>query len=84
VNLPTTTSTVEELGIEIDSESNSAGIFHDGGGGATQNGYHVQAFADSLQIPRALTLSTTLWRSMDMYVSLTAAKDRGMLTRMTA
>ena len=26
---------------------NEGGIYHDGGGGATQNGYHVQIFADS-------------------------------------
>ena len=47
VNPLTSTYTVVELGIETDTTSNTAGIFHDGGGGATQNGYHVQVFADS-------------------------------------
>lgn len=48
VNLPITTYSVANLGIETDITSNVEGIFHDGGGGATQNGYHVQVFADSM------------------------------------
>ncbi|KUJ09819.1 uncharacterized protein LY89DRAFT_675969 [Mollisia scopiformis] len=47
VNVPLATATVENLGIVSDPASNTEGIFHDGGGGATQNGYHVQVFADS-------------------------------------
>jgi hypothetical protein len=47
VHVPLATATVENLGFVSDPASNSAGIFHDGGGGATQNGYHVQVFADS-------------------------------------
>lgn len=39
---------VEYLGFVNDPTSNSHGIFHDGGGGASQNGYHVQVFADSM------------------------------------
>ena len=41
------TPTVEALGIGTDPTSNTNGVFHDGGGGATQNGYHVQVYADS-------------------------------------
>jgi hypothetical protein len=45
-NFPLSTLTVENLGFVTDPASNP-GIYHDGGGGATQNGYHVQVFADS-------------------------------------
>ena len=48
VRLPLNTYTVENLGFVTDPFSNSEGIWHDGGGGATQNGYHVQVFADSM------------------------------------
>ena len=41
------TPTVQALGIGTDPISNAHGVFHDGGGGATQNGYHVQVYADS-------------------------------------
>jgi len=47
VHVPLATATVENLGFASDAVANSAGIFHDGGGGASQNGYHVQVFADS-------------------------------------
>ena len=47
VHVPLATATVENLGFVSDPASNTDGIFHDGGGGATQNGYHVQVFADS-------------------------------------
>lgn len=46
-HVPLVTATVENLGFVSDPASNTAGIFHDGGGGASQNGYHVQVFADS-------------------------------------
>ena len=46
-DLPIGTHTVMVLGQVTDSSSNAKGIFHDGGGGAFQNGYHVQVFADS-------------------------------------
>ena len=46
--LPLGTYTVENLGFVTDPLSNKEGVFHDGGGGATQNGYHVQVFADSM------------------------------------
>jgi hypothetical protein len=39
-------ASVENLGFVGDHASNPD-IFHDGGGGASQNGYHVQVFADS-------------------------------------
>lgn len=45
-NLSLTNYTVEYLGIVTDP-TNNEGIIHDGGGGASQNGYHVQIFADS-------------------------------------
>jgi hypothetical protein len=48
VHLPFSIYSVENLGITTDYHSNTEGIFHDGGGGATQNGYHVQVFADSM------------------------------------
>jgi hypothetical protein len=41
------TFTIDSLGIVTDNTSNPT-IIHDGGGGATQNGYHVQVFADSM------------------------------------
>lgn len=47
VHVPLATATVKNLGFVTDPVSNSQGIFHDGGGGASQNGYHVQVFADS-------------------------------------
>lgn len=47
-HVPLATSTVQNLGFVSDPASNAEGIFHDGGGGATQNGYHVQVFADSM------------------------------------
>lgn len=46
-HVPLATATVENLGFVSDPASNAYGIFHDGGGGASQNGYHVQVFADS-------------------------------------
>jgi hypothetical protein len=46
-HVPLATSTVKNLGFVTDPVSNTEGIFHDGGGGASQNGYHVQIFADS-------------------------------------
>jgi hypothetical protein len=46
-HVPLTTSTVALLGQVSDPVSNAQGIYHDGGGGATQNGYHVMVFADS-------------------------------------
>jgi hypothetical protein len=46
VHVPFATLSVENLGFVGDPASNPD-IFHDGGGGATQNGYHVQVFADS-------------------------------------
>jgi hypothetical protein len=48
VHVPLATATVENLGFVTDPASNTEGIFHDGGGGASQNGYHVQLFADSM------------------------------------
>jgi hypothetical protein len=38
---------VQYLGPVTDANFNSNGVYHDGGGGAFQNGYHVQVFADS-------------------------------------
>jgi hypothetical protein len=38
---------IADLGFVNDPVLNDGGIFHDGGGGATQNGYHVMVFADS-------------------------------------
>lgn len=46
-HLPLKVSTIEDLGFVTDPVLNDGGIYHDGGGGATQNGYHVQIFADS-------------------------------------
>jgi hypothetical protein len=46
-HVPLSTSTIEDLGFVTDPVLNDGGIYHDGGGGATQNGYHVQIFADS-------------------------------------
>jgi hypothetical protein len=46
VHVPFATATVKNLGLVSDPASNPV-IFHDGGGGASQNGYHVQVFADS-------------------------------------
>jgi hypothetical protein len=46
VHVPFTTASVENLGFVGDPAANP-NIFHDGGGGASQNGYHVQVFADS-------------------------------------
>ena len=40
-------SFVQNLGPVTDADFNSKGVYHDGGGGAFQNGYHVQVFADS-------------------------------------
>lgn len=37
---------IQNLGIAKDPASQKQ-IYHDGGGGAYQNGYHVQVFADS-------------------------------------
>jgi hypothetical protein len=48
VHVPLATATIANLGIVTDPVSNTQGIFHDGGGGASQNGYHVQVFADSM------------------------------------
>ncbi len=47
-SIPLKTSKVENLGFVHDNESNPQGIYHDGGGGASQNGYHIQVFADSM------------------------------------
>ena len=47
-NVPVKTSSVENLGFVHDDESNPQGIYHDGGGGASQNGHHIQVFADSM------------------------------------
>jgi hypothetical protein len=46
-HLPLEASTVEDLGFVTDPVLNDGGIYHDGGGGASQNGYHVMIFADS-------------------------------------
>jgi hypothetical protein len=46
-NLPQISYTVEDLGIATDPTNNYNGVYHDGGGGASQNGYHVQVYADS-------------------------------------
>lgn len=45
--IPFSAITIEDLGFVTDPVLNEGGIYHDGGGGATQNGYHVQIFADS-------------------------------------
>jgi len=45
--VPFSAITIEDLGFVTDPVLNEGGIYHDGGGGATQNGYHVQIFADS-------------------------------------
>jgi hypothetical protein len=49
------TFTIDSLGIVTDNTSNPT-ILHDGGGGATQNGYHVQVFADSLTTSEGFNL----------------------------
>jgi hypothetical protein len=46
-HVPLSATTIEDLGFVTDPVLNDGGIYHDGGGGATQNGYHVQIFADS-------------------------------------
>ena len=46
-HIPLSATTIEDLGFVTDPVLNDGGIYHDGGGGATQNGYHVQIFADS-------------------------------------
>lgn len=46
-HLPFKASSIEDLGFVTDPVLNDGGIYHDGGGGASQNGYHVQIFADS-------------------------------------
>jgi hypothetical protein len=46
-HLPLIATKIEDLGFVTDPVLNDGGIYHDGGGGATQNGYHVQIFADS-------------------------------------
>jgi hypothetical protein len=46
VKVPFNVSSAQDLGIVSDPTSNP-GIFHDGGGGGTQAGYHVMVFADS-------------------------------------
>jgi hypothetical protein len=46
-HVPLSATTVEDLGFVTDPVLDDGGIYHDGGGGATQNGYHVQIFADS-------------------------------------
>lgn len=46
-NLPPVSYTVEDLRIATDPRHNYNGVYHDGGGGASQNGYHVQVYADS-------------------------------------
>ena len=47
-HIPIAPAAVENLGFVHDNDSNPHGIFHDGGGGATQNGFHIQVFADSM------------------------------------
>jgi hypothetical protein len=46
VNVPLKASSVESLGPTTDRKSNP-GIYHDGGSGVTQGGYHLMLFADS-------------------------------------
>jgi hypothetical protein len=46
-HVPLEAFTIEDLGFVTDPVLNNGGIYHDGGGGASQNGYHVQIFADS-------------------------------------
>ena len=46
-HLPLIVTSIEDLGWVTDPVLNDGGIYHDGGGGATANGYHVQIFADS-------------------------------------
>lgn len=46
-HLPLEAASIEDLGWVTDPVLNDGGIYHDGGGGATANGYHVQIFADS-------------------------------------
>lgn len=46
-HVPLKPAHVNNLGFVRDDKSNPHGIFHDGGGGATQNGYHIEVFADS-------------------------------------
>jgi hypothetical protein len=45
-HVPFNVSSIELLGIETDDTNNPV-INHDGGGGGSQAGYHVQIFADS-------------------------------------
>lgn len=45
-DLPLGNYFIQNLGIATDPSSQKQ-IYHDGGGGAYQNGYHVQVFADS-------------------------------------
>jgi hypothetical protein len=45
-HVPLNVSSIELLGIETDDANNQV-INHDGGGGGSQAGYHVQIFADS-------------------------------------
>ncbi|KAH8804546.1 hypothetical protein F5884DRAFT_859173 [Xylogone sp. PMI_703] len=53
---PFVTATVKNLGIVTDPASNTEGVFHDGGGGASQNGYHVQVFADSMTTSKGFNM----------------------------
>jgi len=46
-HLPLIATSIEDLGWVTDPVLNDGGIYHDGGGGASTNGYHVQIFADS-------------------------------------
>lgn len=54
--VPFTISSIQPLGIVTDPISNNEGIFHDGGGGASQNGYHVQVFADSMTVSEGINM----------------------------
>lgn len=45
-HLPLKASRIENLGFVTDPVLNDGGIYHDGGGGASQNGYHVIIYAD--------------------------------------
>ncbi|TVY23962.1 hypothetical protein LHYA1_G008034, partial [Lachnellula hyalina] len=46
-HLPLIATSIGDLGWVTDPVLNDGGIYHDGGGGASTNGYHVQIFADS-------------------------------------
>lgn len=70
-NLPPISYTVEDLGIATDPTNNYNGVYHDGGGGASQNGYHVQVYADSSTTSEGFNFVTTLWRITDTQVPLT-------------